>query len=82
MTKKYVINRDKSFLSSNNLQIMARVRRICTECSCEELIEVKKHTDEEGEVNMIEYCCKRCGSPVEEYESRFAKKMGKDSSQD
>jgi hypothetical protein len=54
--------------------IMARVRRICTECSCDELTEIREHKNEEGEVNLVEYCCSVCGSPVTDYEAKFAKK--------
>jgi hypothetical protein len=58
---------------------MSRVRRICTECSCEELEEVKKHTDEEGNVVMVEYCCKYCGMNVSEHDAKHnAKKLDTD----
>jgi uncharacterized Zn finger protein len=40
---------------------MGKLKRICTECSCEEVEKVGEKRDEEGNLVMEMYCCKYCG---------------------
>ena len=44
-----------------HFEIMGKLKRICTECSCEEIEKVGEKRDGERNLVMEMFCCKYCG---------------------